>query len=122
MSSLIRDNTLFRLNPERLERIIEQISKKLNGRVLKAYVFGSAATAEISEDSDIDLILVVANSNRPFVQRGFDYLDLFEIYPKIDLLVYTENELAAQLADSQIGFWKSVRESMRELPLNRSIA
>lgn len=115
MSSLIKESTQFRLTPERLDAVLQSITENLLGRVQSLYVFGSAALGTISEDSDIDLILVVNSAKTPFVQRAFEFADLFEVYPKLDLLVYTQEELDRELADSSVGFWKSVRLSMKKL-------
>jgi predicted nucleotidyltransferase len=115
MTSLIRSQSEFHLTQDRLKTILVEIKSKLGSRVETAYVFGSAATGEITQDSDIDLILVVKESKIPFVQRGFEFLDLFEAYPRLDILVYTPEELSSQLADSSLGFWKSARESMKPL-------
>jgi predicted nucleotidyltransferase len=115
MSSLVRQNSQFQLTSEKLKKILLAISIGLADRVSAGYVFGSAATGNISPDSDIDLILVVEKAQRPFVERGFDFLDLFEIYPKLDILVYTKEEFAQQLADSSLGFWKSLKESLRQI-------
>ncbi len=115
MTSLIKDQSQFQLTPVRLAGAISEITKKLKGRVTSAYIFGSASTGDFSNASDIDLILVVEEPKVPFIERGFEFKDLFEVYPKLDILVYTEAELAKQLADSAIGFWKSVRLSMRQI-------
>ena len=82
---------------------------------MEAYVFGSASTKEISSESDIDLILVKENVTEKFVKRAFEFQDLFEIFPRMDILVYTPAELQSQLADSETGFWKSVRLSMQRI-------
>lgn len=115
MTSLIKDQSQFQLTPERLNGALSDITKKLKGRVTSAYVFGSASTGDFSNASDIDLILVVAESSTPFIERGFEFKDLFDVYPKLDVLVYTEAELTQQLADSDLGFWKSVRLSMKQI-------
>ncbi len=115
MTSLIKDQSQFQLTPERLAHSLAEISSKLKGRVSAAYTFGSASTGDFSNSSDIDLILVVADSDTPFIQRGYQFKDLFAVYPKLDVLVYTESELAQQLADSSLGFWKSVRLSMKQI-------
>ena len=112
MTSLIYEKTQFHLTPERLNSALEQIKVSLKDRVLSAYIFGSAAGQDFRSESDIDLILIVREPKRPFIQRAFDFLDLFEIYPKLDILVYTPEEFQDQLRDSEIGFWKSVRESL----------
>lgn len=103
------------MSPERLEVALNEIKSKLTGRVAAAYVFGSAATGSVSPESDIDLILVVDKPKAPFVQRAFEFTDLFEIYPNLDILVYTQEELDHQLADSSIGFWKSLRLTMKQI-------
>lgn len=115
MSSLIRDGSSFKLSPEKLATSVQAIAAQLQNRVQKAYIFGSASTGKFTENSDIDMILIVSKATKPFVQRGFDFIDLFEIYPKIDLLVYTQAEFDAQLADSHLGFWKSARESLKQI-------
>ena len=115
MTSLVKDNSQFKLNADLLLDLFSQFKLKLKNRVTAAYVFGSTADGSWSADSDFDLILVVERADRPFIQRGFDFLDLFDIYPKLDLLIYTQQELDAHLADSALGFWKSVRETMKKI-------
>jgi uncharacterized protein len=65
-------------------------------RVDEAYLFGSWARGDADEHSDIDLI-IVAPSQRPFVERFRDYPELWLQAPcGIDLLIYTPAELAQQ--------------------------
>jgi predicted nucleotidyltransferase len=92
----------------------DRLSKRLEDRVEKAYVFGSHATGDFRPGSDVDLILVV-QTDLPFVERPRLFHDLFELFPRLDVLVYRPDELAAQL-ERPAGFWKSVSESMREIP------
>lgn len=115
MSSLVFDSSSAQLTPLRLAEVLERMRADLRGRVQAAYIFGSTSTGEYGTDSDIDVILVKAGVTELFPRRGFEFIDLFEIYPKIDLLVYTPAELEAQLADSEIGFWRSVRLSMKPI-------
>ena len=115
MSTLINEKTQFTLNSQNLSLYLKQIAEKLQGRVDAAYVFGSASSEGFTDESDIDLILIQNCNTKAFVQRAFDFIDLFSIYPKLDILVYTQNELDQQLADSEIGFWKSVRLSMKKI-------
>ena len=95
----------------------ERLSRQLTGRVLRAYIFGSYGTVSFAPGSDVDLLLV-RSTDRPFVERARSFEDLREIYPSLDILVYTPEELDAQL-QSAVGFWASVRQSLRELPLER---
>ena len=58
-----------------IEEYINFLTKILGPRVNEAYIFGSYATNTNRADSDIDLILV-ANSNRPFLERFKDFYDV----------------------------------------------
>lgn len=115
MSSLIKYTSEFKLTNESLAELLKRIKNQLRGRVLKVFVFGSASSGEFRDDSDIDLILVVENSSVAFVQRSLEFKDLFDIYPDLDILVYTPAELEAHLEHSQVGFWKSVRETLTRI-------
>lgn len=94
----------------------EKLCAALRGRVKRLFVFGSYGTEAFRPGSDIDLILV-CNTELPFVERPRLFEDLYRIYPRLDLLVYTEEELAQQLSES-VGFWASVKTGLRELPLD----
>ena len=61
-------------------------------RARRAIVFGSVARGEADEWSDLDL-LVVADTTRPFFERWRDFAGLFDVWPRLDLLVYTPAEL-----------------------------
>lgn len=115
MSSLVTEKSKFHLTADRLQQVLSDLKLALRGRVKAAYIFGSAAEGTISPESDIDLILVCGSITEKFVERPLAFADLFQIYPKLDILVYTQAELDQQLADSATGFWKSVRLSMRKL-------
>jgi predicted nucleotidyltransferase len=93
----------------------EKLCALLRGRVERAYVFGSYGTQAFRPDSDIDLILV-SDTGLPFVERPRLFRDLYNLYPRLDILVYTADELASQLNESA-GFWASVKETLRELPI-----
>ncbi len=64
-------------------------------RVHEAYVFGSWARGDADRLSDIDLI-VVAPSERPFVDRFRDYGDVLRAPAPVDLIVYTPEEFTQQ--------------------------
>lgn len=91
----------------------ERLLAKLCGRVESAYIFGSYGTEDFRPGSDVDLILVV-ETELPFVERPRLFRDLYGLYPKLDLLVYQKKELEALLSEST-GFWASVRASIRPL-------
>lgn len=70
-------------------------------------------TSSFRPGSDVDLLLVKETSV-PFWERVREFDDLYDLYPRLDVLVYTPEELAAQLKNPA-GFWKSVKETLRPL-------
>ena len=66
-----------------------------------AWVFGSHARGTASPDSDIDVI-VVASTDRPFVDRFRDYLPaIAHAGVAVDLFVYTPEEFAQMQAEER---------------------
>ncbi|MCY4025949.1 MAG: nucleotidyltransferase domain-containing protein [Acidobacteria bacterium] len=66
-----------------------------------AWIFGSYARGTARAGSDIDLI-VVAPTDRPFVERFRDYLPaIANADVGVDLLVYTPEEFARLQAEGQ---------------------
>lgn len=94
----------------------EKLCAALRGRVKRLFVFGSYGTEAFRHGSDVDLILI-CDTELPFVERARLFDDLYRLYPRLDLLVYTEDELALQLSES-VGFWASVKAGLREWPLD----
>jgi predicted nucleotidyltransferase len=90
------------------------LKEKLAGRVEQAWLFGSWGTHYFGNDSDIDLMLVV-NSDKPFLERARDYFDVMDLVLEMDLLVYTPEEFQALTLDPSPGFWASVVASMKRI-------
>ena len=63
------------------------------GRTRTAIVFGSVARGEADQWSDLDLV-IVADTTRPFLERYRDFEGLYDIWPRLDLLIYTPAEFA----------------------------
>ena len=58
----------------------------------RVILFGSYARGESNFYSDIDLI-IIANTNRPFVERFKDYSEVLAISPAaVEMLIYTPDE------------------------------
>lgn len=108
MNVLIKYKTKFDLNHS--GNIKEKMILSLKSRVEAAYFFGSFAQGKARSDSDLDMILI-KNTSLPFTKRGEEFLDLFDIFPRIDLLIYTPTEFESQLKQ-EFGFWKSVKQSL----------
>ncbi|MBN1962658.1 MAG: nucleotidyltransferase domain-containing protein [Deltaproteobacteria bacterium] len=90
------------------------LKEKLKNRVETAYFFGSYGTDAFNADSDIDLILI-KQTDVSFFERAIEFLDLLDIVPCIDILVYTPEEFHRLTADPSPGFWQSVVATLRIL-------
>ena len=59
--------------------------------ILRAGYFGSYARGDWGVSSDLDLILIVRHSDRPFWQRSLQW-DILDLPLPADLLIYTGEE------------------------------
>jgi len=96
----------------------EVLRKKLTGRVLEAWFFGSFTGKDFNRDSDIDLILV-CDTDLPFPERNRSFDDIYDIGPEMDILVYKKEEFDKIRSNPPAGFWKSVIETMKPLIQNQ---
>ena len=90
------------INRAQLEEIIKRI--KSNYRLEKIILFGSYAYGKPTENSDLDLLVVVKSSNQPRHKRAREirkHLWGVTDIPK-DILVYTEDEIEE---------WKGVEDA-----------
>jgi len=108
------DKASFQLPPD----FEKQLSNNLVGRVSDAYFFGSYGSTDFGPESDIDLILVV-ETDLPFVERPRLFKNLYDLFPNLDLLVYRREELEELLRETN-GFWASVKSTLRKLPLEKT--
>ncbi|PYM96556.1 MAG: hypothetical protein DME04_01565 [Candidatus Rokuibacteriota bacterium] len=67
-------------------------------RARKAVVFGSVARGEADEWSDLDLV-IIADSTRPFLERYRDFEGIYEVWRRLDLLIYTPEEFEQMRAE-----------------------
>ena len=79
-------NLLLRDHDELRRRIAPHVQHSL-----KVVVFGSAARGDSDEWSDLDL-LIVTRTDRPFFERFKDFVGLYDVWPRLDLLIYTPEE------------------------------
>jgi predicted nucleotidyltransferase len=68
-------------------------------RARKVIAFGSVARGEADEWSDLDLV-IVSETTRPFFERFKDFVGLYDVWPRLDLLIYTPDEFA-QMVDEE---------------------
>lgn len=72
----------------------------LLARARQAIVFGSVARGEADRWSDLDLV-IVAETDRPFFERFRDYAGIWDVWPRLDLLVYTPEEWAGMIEEER---------------------
>ncbi|MBC8235056.1 nucleotidyltransferase domain-containing protein [bacterium] len=78
-----------KLMPEHLK---QRINDALVGKHLQhVIVFGSYARGDYDQYSDLDII-IVCNTQLPFVERFREFHQLFELPMAVELLVYTPQE------------------------------
>jgi predicted nucleotidyltransferase len=104
---------LFGMSRERFE---SRLGSALAGRAIEAFFFGSYGSPDFGPDSDID-IMIVARTDKGFLDRAFDYADLLDILPSMDILVYTPEEFSDLTSDPSPGFWQSAVASLRRLDI-----
>lgn len=63
--------------------------------IKEAYLFGSWARGDADHLSDVDLV-VVAPSERPFVDRFRDFPEILSAPAGVDLVVYTPEEFTRE--------------------------
>ena len=80
-------------------------------RAIKVIAFGSVARGESDQWSDLDLI-VVAETDRPFLERFKDFAGLYDVWPALDLLVYTPAELQRMVAEENPLVTQALREGV----------
>ncbi len=82
--------------------IIEEVKKRLVAayKPLEIYLFGSYAWGSPTEDSDLDLLIVVKESSQKRYMRSFEASDVLQdlVIPK-DIIVYTKEEFDQRMHD-----------------------
>jgi predicted nucleotidyltransferase len=96
------------------EQFEHEVRSMLAGRVEAAYIFGSYGTKNFGRDSDVDMMLVV-QTEKPFVELALDFTDTLDLVPDMDLLVYTPEEFRNLTSEPSSGFWTNVVASMRRV-------
>ena len=80
-------------------------------RPQRVIVFGSVARGESDQWSDLDLI-IVADTDRPFLERFKDFAGLYDVWPSLDLLVYTPAEFQRMVTDENPLVMQALREGV----------
>ncbi len=94
-----------------LDQVLPEIVRRLRDVLNPAaiYLFGSSATGNPGSESDIDLLVVVNESDQSFFERGaIAYRALRGIAVPIDVQVYTKDEFEPR-ANLPVSFERTVR-------------
>jgi predicted nucleotidyltransferase len=88
------------LRYSKLTKSLEQILQSLvmSYRPEKVILFGSMASAEVGEWSDLDLV-IIKQTPKPFLQRLKEVALLCRAPVGVDFLVYTPDEFNRMIAD-----------------------
>jgi len=82
-----------------LDTLKKQLAPHLRNAHI-AIVFGSVARGEADEWSDLDL-MIVADTTRPFLERYRDFEGIYDVWPRLDLLIYTPEEFTRMRAEGR---------------------
>ena len=105
------------MTQQTIDRALPEIIKRLRGafQPSKIYLFGSCVTGRIGPDSDVDLLVVVPDTELSFFQRAaVAYRALRGVPVPIDVQVYTAEEFDAR-ASLPVSFERTVRQKGRIL-------
>ena len=95
-------------------RDLDELRRRLGPHLAgarKAIVFGSVARGDADAGSDLDLI-IVADTARPFFERHKDFAGLYDVWPRLDLLVYTPEEFAQMVAEERPLIIEALKEGV----------
>lgn len=111
---LVRSRPRVSLLDFSVDEVCSFLRERLQAKgVSEAYLFGSFACGSHGAWSDVDLI-VVAESELPFVERPREYSDLLDLGVPVDILVYTSDEIR-RLQEEPGGFWAEVSQKCKRL-------
>lgn len=93
--------------------VIDEVKRRLIEvyNPVKIYIFGSYAWGCPTEDSDLDLLIVIDDSKEKRHKRGKPgIIALWGLGISKDLMVYTQEEFNARLADQNSLVYKIARD------------
>jgi predicted nucleotidyltransferase len=99
---------------EVLLRDIAELRRRLAphvARARKVIAFGSVARGDADAQSDLDLI-IIADTGRPFFERFKDFAGLYEVWPRLDLLIYTPDEFAVMVDEERPLITRALEEGV----------
>ncbi len=100
IQSLSREYTMYNKRHQQLSQALDHIVNTLIAQYEpeKIILFGSLASNNVKEWSDIDLA-IIKNTPLPFLQRLKEVAILCQVRVGVDYLVYTPQEFNEMIAD-----------------------
>lgn len=96
-----------------LKKAAMQIKEQKPG-VVGVYLFGSFARGDFTPLSDIDILILVTQSDRPFLERKEQYIDYFKVPFDVNTVVYTLDEEKALREEDNL-FLRRIMNEVEEL-------
>lgn len=75
--------------------------KSMDKNIVKIGYFGSYATGDYTPASDLDILIIIKNSDKPFWRRSIDF-DTSDIPVGCDIFCYTENEIEKMIENNNL--------------------
>jgi predicted nucleotidyltransferase len=92
---------VFWLDQASLLREIHKVAREVaekNENILKIVLFGSLAEKKAVPGSDADILIVLKENTKPFMNRMSEWLEKFSLDFPVEIFPYTEKELDNPLA------------------------
>ena len=88
---------------------VAAIRKNLKDEILEIKIFGSKVRGDYSQDSDIDILIVLRERSKPFIDNIYEELLAVELEydSKISLTIFSKSEYQHNL-DAHTPFMKSL--------------
>lgn len=87
---------VFWLDQERLIQKLFEVSRELGRKeenVVKIILFGSLAERRAVPGSDADILIILRDDDRPFMDRISEWMEKFSIELPVEVFPYTQNEV-----------------------------
>lgn len=75
-----------------IKKIAEKIKEEEKGNILDIIIFGSIAKNNYTGTSDVDIVIILKESDLSFIERIVKYRKYFDLDIGVDLFVYTFSE------------------------------
>lgn len=108
---------ILSIDKEQLKKMLQEISIKIktdHPEVNEIILFGSFSKNEFTPWSDLDIAIIVEQTDKSFIKRLDDFLDYFLPFPlDVNLAIYTSKEKSKMLTEGN----RFIREILKGINL-----